>query len=168
MTSIQHEIEALSGMTTTELVRTFGKVCGYRTNTRHRAYLIRKIAWRIQANAEGDLSDRAKKRARELANDAEVRLMAPKGYVVPPGDATAGREVVRAVTVEPPRDGRIPPPGSAIVREYRGRKIRVSVLPDGEGFEWDGERYSTLSAVARAVSGTHTNGFRFFGLGGGR
>jgi len=62
------------------------------------------------------------------------------------------------------RDPRIPPAGSAIVRSYKGKKLRVLVL-DGEGFEYDGQRYDTLSAVAKHITGSHINGFRFFGLG---
>ena len=40
------------------------------------------------------------------------------------------------------------------------------VLPDGQGFDYDGERYRSLSAIAKKVTGTHVNGFRFFGLQG--
>jgi len=40
--------------------------------------------------------------------------------------------------------------------------MTVNVLTDG--FEWDGARYSSLSAVAKAITGSHLNGFRFFGL----
>jgi hypothetical protein len=51
-----------------------------------------------------------------------------------------------------------------LVRQYKGQTIRVLVLPDG--FEFEGERYRSLSAVAKAVTGSHVNGFRFFKLGG--
>jgi len=54
------------------------------------------------------------------------------------------------------------------VREYKGRTIRVVVLSDGQGFEWNGDRYRTLSAIAKKVTGSHINGFRFFRLGGKR
>ena len=65
-------------------------------------------------------------------------------------------------------DPRLPPPGSAIVRRYKGGAIRVVVLPEGEGFEHDGARYRTLSAVAKHIIGSHLNGFRFFRLGAQR
>ena len=58
------------------------------------------------------------------------------------------------------------PAGSAIVRDYRGRTVRVVVL--AEGFEFEGERYRSLSAIAKAVTGSHVNGFRFFNLEGRR
>ena len=46
---------------------------GEATNLRHKEWLIRRIAWRIPALAEGDPSQRARQRAAELANDADVR-----------------------------------------------------------------------------------------------
>ena len=109
------------------------------------------IAWRLQADAEGDLTERARRRAQELADDAEVRVMAPRGSVCP---EPAGRPASR--------DPRLPAPGAVLVREYKGRVLRVLVTEDG--FEWGGQRYASLSAVARAVTGSHLNGFRFFRL----
>ena len=49
-----------------------------------------------------------------------------------------------------------------IVREYKGESVRVTVLPDG--FEHEGARYRSLSAVAKAVTGQHLNGRAFFGV----
>lgn len=165
--TIERQINALERMTTTELVERFAEVHGYPCRTRHRAYLIRKIAWRIQANAEGDLSERARSRAVELANDAEVRVMAPKTMICPPQPGP-GKTVNRSAHGDDHDDPRVPPAGSAIVREYKGRTIRVVVLPRGEGFEWNGERFRTLTAVAKKVTGSHLNGFRFFRLEGER
>lgn len=159
--SLVDQIDALQGMTTTELVARFQELHGYPCRTRHRQYLIRKNAWRIQANAEGDLSERARRRAAELADDAEVRVMAPR-TVVCPVKIKSGMKGQRGVAEGDHHDARVPPAGSAIVREYKGRKIRVIVLPGGEGFEFDGERYRTLTAVAKKVTGGHVNGFRFF------
>lgn len=165
--SIEDQINALERMTTTELVARFAEVHGYPCRTRHRQYLIRKVAWRIQANAEGDLSERARRRAAELADDAEVRVMAPRTLVSPPQSGIA-KTVRRRVQGDDHDDRRLPPAGSAIVREYRGRTIRVLVLPKDEGFEWNGERFRTLTAVAKKVTGSHLNGFRFFRLEGRR
>jgi len=160
--TVQRELEVLGRMTTGDLVRRYEELHGQPCRTRHRAYLIRKIAWRIQANAEGDLSERARMRAAELANGAEARVMAPKTQVCPPqpGGMVTTTRAVSTVAVDP----RLPPAGSAIVRQYKGRTHRVVVLPDGQGFELDGERYATLTAVAKKVTGSHINGFRFFRL----
>jgi len=163
---ITKEIDALQQMTTSELAERYQQLHGQPVRTRHRAYLIRKVAWRIQANAEGDLSERARRRAAELANDADVRVMPPKTLIEPPDDGTI--QVTRELRNGEHNDPRIPPPGSAIVREYKGRKIRVIVLADHEGFEFEGERFRTLSAIARRVTGSHVNGFRFFRLGSKR
>ena len=54
-------------------------------------------------------------------------------------------------------------PGTVITREYKGETITVHALP--EGFEYGGEVYRTLSGVAKAVTGTHWNGYHFFKLG---
>lgn len=159
---VQKELDALEHMTTAELVEKYKELHGHVCRTRHRRYLIRKVAWRIQANAMGGLSERARKRAEELANDADVRVMAPKTVLGP--NEGAGHTVAATVRDEQRRDPRLPSPGTAIIRQYKGRTIRVIVLDDGEGFEWEGERYRTLTAIARKVTGGHINGFRFFRL----
>ncbi len=59
-------------------------------------------------------------------------------------------------------DPRVPMPGSVIVKAYRGRTILVRVL--AAGFERDGRRFASLSAVAKDITGTKWNGLAFFGL----
>ncbi len=59
-------------------------------------------------------------------------------------------------------DGRLPPPGTVLTRPYKGGTIQVQVL--AHGFEYDGKVYRSLSAVAKAVTGSHCNGFLFFRL----
>lgn len=164
MADIAAEIDSLYRMTTGELADRYEALHGRPARTRHRAYLIRKIAWRIHANAEGDLTDRARRRAAELADDAEIRVMAPKTLICPPQPGS-GATVSRPLPNGEHNDPRLPRPGSAIVRQYKGRTIRVVVLADGEGFEHDGDRYRTLSAIAKKVTSSHINGFRFFRLG---
>jgi len=169
MQDIATQLAALDDMTTGELADLYRELHGQPCRTRHRAYLIRKNAWRIQANAEGDLSERARRRAAELADDADVRVMAPKAMICPPqtGETVT---VTRPVSRGPakPTDPRIPPPGTALVREYKGRTVRAVVLKDGLGFECDGERFRTLTALAKKVTSSHMNGFRFFRLGAQR
>jgi hypothetical protein len=57
--NIKAELAATEKMTTSELVKRYAELTGQLARTRHRAYVIRKIAWRLQAKAEGDLSERA-------------------------------------------------------------------------------------------------------------
>ena len=161
-TDIDDELAALPAMTTTELCRRYEELFGQPVRTRHKTYLVRKIAWRIQALAEGDLSERARRRAEDLANDADVRLMPPRRPRHGDGDGTVGgTRTLKAPTA--PHDPRLPAPGAAIVRTYKGRQVRVVVRFDG--FEYEGTRYNTLTAVAKAVTGSHMNGYRFFRLG---
>ena len=144
-------------MTAGQLQQRYAEVCGEQPRSRHRQWLIRRIAWRLQAQAEGNLSERARQRAEELANDADVRVTPPKTLVIP----------LKATRAEPPNqaaDPRLPGPGTAIIRKYKGRTLEVRVLADG--FEYAGEKYGSLSAVAKAITGSHVNGFRFFRLGG--
>jgi len=154
---VERKVAALREMTTRQLCERYAELFGEAVRTRHRAYLVRRIAWRLQALAEGDLSERARRRAEELADDADVRLTPPRnqGPTTPLG---RGRTVQAPV----PTDRRLPTPGMAIVRQYKGRTLRVLVLADG--FEFDGERYRSLSAVAKAITGSHCNGYRFFRL----
>lgn len=60
------------------------------------------------------------------------------------------------------RDSRLPVVGTVLTREYKGKKIAVTVLD--KGFEYKGEVYRSLTAVADTVTGSHLNGYRFFGL----
>jgi len=76
--NIKEELARLERMTTGELAQRCVELCDEPIRTRNRAYLTRKIAWRLQALAEGDLSERARRRAAELADIAEARLMPPK------------------------------------------------------------------------------------------
>jgi hypothetical protein len=151
--SIARQVEALGDMTVAELREKYAEVFGEETRSHHKDFLRKRITWRLQANEEGGLSDRARRRAEELANEADLRLLAPKG--------ASGKTVVRSFT--PSHDRRLPMPGAVVTRQYKGRTISVTVLD--EGFEFEGEVYRSLTAVAKAVTGTHWNGFHFFGLG---
>jgi len=158
--NINKEVAALEQMTVGQLQDRYVEVFGEPVRSRHRQYLIRRIAWRLQANAEGGLSERTLRRAEELADDADVRLTPPRSAaVVQQERPVSGLTLVRVpVTTDP----RLPPPGGQITRRYKGRTIIVTVLADG--FEYLGDRYRSLSAVAKAITGSHMNGFRFFGL----
>ncbi len=155
--NVEKDLAALQEMTTDELRERYAEIFGQEPRSRHKAYLMRKIAWRIQAEAEGDLSERARRRAAELAVDAEVRTTPPRTR-----SESSEKNPRTSKNVELPRDPRLPVPGTAITRKYKGRTLYVRVHRDG--FEYEGERYKTLSAVAKAITGSHCNGFRFFKL----
>src|SRR5210317_1261125 len=71
-TSMQIELAKLAELSTGELTERYAELFGEPTRSRNKAHLIRKIAWRMQALAEGDLSERARQRAEELADDADI------------------------------------------------------------------------------------------------
>jgi hypothetical protein len=157
-TSIAEQLEELRSMTVPELRGRYAEVFGEESRSRHKDWLRKRIAWRTQANAEGGLSERALRRVEELANDSDLRLVAPKA-----GDLLTGRTVIGRLTT-PTRDRRLPTPGTILTREYRGRKLVVTVLP--QGFEYEGTVYRSLTAVAKAITGSHWNGLHFFGIAG--
>jgi hypothetical protein len=157
-TELKKELAALDRMTVNELREKHHLVFGEENRSRHREYLRKRIAWRLQALAEGGLSERARRRALEIADDADLRIRMPAVPESPP----VAPERTEVHAFHDGRDVRLPIPGTTIMRVYRGRTIRVTVLEDG--FEYEGERYRSLTAVAKAVTGCHWNGMLFFGL----
>lgn len=156
--SIDEQIDRLRTMTVAQLQARYAEVFGEGTNGHNKAWLVKRIAWRVQAIAEGDLSERARKRAEELANDADLRVTIPQAKPVP-----AASERTRTVPVRfEDTDDRLPLSGTILKRDYKGQTLHVRVLADG--FEWDGQLYPSLSAVAKAITGSHVNGFHFFRL----
>lgn len=133
------ELTRLAGQDFTALRGRFRRAFG-RAAPAHlsRALLHRVIAYRVQADALGDL-DRETARALDRLG--------------------AGTEAAIAM---PERPGT--KPGTLIVREWEGTLQRVMVLE--RGFAWNGQTYDSLSGVARAITGTNWNGPRFFGLRG--
>ncbi len=96
------------------------------------------VAWKLQERAYGGFSAAMKRRLAELAKTMDEK-----------GDLANAR----AVRLKP---------GVKLVREWRGETHDVLVLEDG--FQWCGQRWRSLSAIAREISGTHWSGPRFFGL----
>jgi hypothetical protein len=159
-TAMRKQIEELSAMTVGQLRQKYQEVFGEESRSNHKQFLFRRIAWRIQALAEGGLSERARRRALEIANDADLRIRAPKTKFCP--DVTLDPKLSVSRKVASALDPRLPPPGTYLEREYQGRRVIVKILVDG--FEFAGRRYRSLSAIAREVTGTKWNGFLFFNL----
>jgi Protein of unknown function (DUF2924) len=156
--NLTREVAALERLTTQQLRVRYAEAFGEPTNTKNKAWLVKRIAWRLQALVEGDLSERARQRAAELACDADLRLSPPR---VP--SAAAPAPLPRTEAQRTPGDRRLPVPGTILTRPYRGDTLQVQVL--AHGFEFQGALYPSLSAVAKAISGTHCNGYQFFRLG---
>jgi hypothetical protein len=153
--TLSADLAALQRLTTGEMRVRYAEVFGEQPNSWNRVWMLRRLAWRLQALAEGGLSERARRRAQELANDADLRLNPPRVKV---GDATVERIVVKPLPTQ--SDNRLPPPGTILTRPYKGQTVQVQVLQSG--FAYQGQVYVSLSAVAKAVTGSHCNGFHFF------
>lgn len=153
--NVGRELAALQKMPVGELRRKYEEVFRETCRSFHKVWLVKRIIWRMQAEAEGDLTERARARAAELANDADLRLKAPPQ----PKPADAG-SLVKKTAVSFSADDRLPLPGALLTREYKGKTVTVMVLQDG--FEWEGTVYRSLSAAAKAITGTHTSGYLFF------
>lgn len=158
-TALREQIEGLRHMTVGQLKDKYFEVFGEESRSNHKQFLFRRVAWRVQANVEGGLSERARRRALEIANDADLRIRAPKNFLKEALDQTRTVESRVSSSADP----RLPLPGTLLVRRFQGNDIVVRVREDG--FEYDGRLYQSLSAAVRMATGTRWNGFAFFGLG---
>lgn len=104
--------------------------------------LVRRLAYRVQELHYGGLSQTAQRKLAEIADRDEDRRKRRR----------PGRQM---------RD--MPATGTRFVREWHGQEHIVTATHDG-GFEFSGQRYRTLTAVAKVITGQHLNGRRFFGL----
>jgi hypothetical protein len=155
--NLDQELAALPRLTVTNLRGRYAQVFGETTRVGNKAWLVRRIAWRLQALAEGDLSERARRRAEELANDADLRLSPPRPPLTIPVAAAD-----RPARLLGKRNDRLPPAGTILSRPYKGMTVQVRVLE--HGFVYEGTIYPSLSAVAKAITGSHCSGYLFFHL----
>lgn len=154
--NMKGEIAVLKRMTVSELRGRYADVFGEQSRSFNRTHLVRRIAWRLQARIEGDISTRARARALEIADDADLRTNPP---AVKKQSASG---ISAEETVEFDHDTRLPMPGTLITRTYKGSLYKVRVLPDG--FEYKGETYRSLTGIAEEITGSHWNGYNFFKL----
>jgi Protein of unknown function (DUF2924) len=139
--ALRKEVEELRKQKTKALKIRYSELFGEESRSSNHTHLFRRIAWRLQAAAEGDLTERARQRAAELAEDVDLRLRAPRKFwreLASPGAAAT-------------RDDRLPAPGTVLKREFQGHLITAMVLE--EGFEFEGKTYESLSALAWKVTG---------------
>lgn len=134
--TVLKQITALSGMDIVTLKATWRDLYKTEPPKFNRANIERRLAYRIQEIAYGGLP-------------AEVKTQ-----------ITQMRRQMEAGTRQKDNSG--PPPGTVLVREYQGIEHRVTALEGG--FEYQGRRYSSLSVIARAITGTQWSGPLFFGL----
>jgi hypothetical protein len=130
--NLAHDLATLPDLSVAQLQSRYAEVFGEPTNAGHKGWLVKRIAWRLQANAEGDLSERARQRAAQLANDADLRLSPPKpptsfaSAAVPTSDG-----IVAPGSAPAAADRRLPQPG-AVSRDIivLGGKTYEQVIQD--------------------------------------
>jgi len=162
--NVANEVAALQRLSVKQLQARYAQAFGESTNVHNKTWLVKRIAWRLQALAEGDLSQRARERAARLANDADLRVLPPKmprpaAHPKHSAGAALDKETVSMPVLA---RGRLPMPGTVISRIYKGQTFHVKVWP--HGFEFGGQLYQSLSAVAKAITGQHCSGIAFFHL----
>ncbi|NIA07156.1 MAG: DUF2924 domain-containing protein [Actinobacteria bacterium] len=153
-TNMRKELADLQKMAAKDLRAKYRELFGDDSRSGNRQWLFRRCVWRLQALAEGGLSDRARQRAMEIANDADVRSIPPRP-VVP--DKTMLQQT-RPTDIK--ADDRLPMVNTVLTRKFKRRVHTVTVLPNG--FEYDGQIYKSLTAVAKIITGSHWNGYHFF------
>jgi hypothetical protein len=141
-------IERLDHLSGAELAAEYETITGRSPRYRSVPWLRKRIAFEIQTRLYGGLPSRARAELARLDADLHLPTAAP---AAPPPTAPAPR----------PRTGH-PRPGTVLSRDWRGQRITVEVTTDG--FVWAGAKYASLSAVAKAITGSKWNGRLFFGL----
>lgn len=137
-TDVESPLAWLAGMATKDLRAEWQRLHRATPPRLSRDLLIRAIAYKIQERANGGPNAALKRRLRTLAGQLATGN----------GPAAASGTSLK--------------PGARLVREWRGRMHMVTVTENG--FEYDGERYRSLSQIAKRITGAHWSGPRFFGL----
>lgn len=133
-------LAALKRMSVKELKAEWEALFAAPAPNNSRGYLELRLAWRIQELSLGGLSRETRKVLDLLADEID------------------GKSDRKAIIADP----RNPIAGTRLVREWEGVEHTVTVMKDG--FDWQGRKFKSLSAVAKAITGTQWNGYRFFGL----
>ncbi len=145
--SVLKQIADLDNLTYNQLCERWRTLFEKDPTASNRPYLIKRLAYRIQEIAYGGLSDNARK---TIDGILDARVF----------DENGGR--LNGRRPEKMYKAGVPIPGTRFIREWKERTYEVTVVSGG--FEFEGRRYRSLSAIAQAITGTHWNGRAFFGL----
>ncbi|MCL4189480.1 MAG: DUF2924 domain-containing protein [Rhodobacteraceae bacterium] len=137
---IPARLAALKTATTLELKAQWRELFDSEPPPFNRRYLESRLAYRIQELAYGGLKPETIRRLERLGEELDG------------GDRKKSRTRADAMPIA----------GTRLIREWQGVEHVVTVT--GDGFEWQGRPYKSLSAIARAITGTRWNGWVFFGL----
>jgi hypothetical protein len=137
---ISEKLHALSNMKMPELWALWDQFFVRRPARPNRTHLESRLGYKLQEQAYGALPTGT----RDMLADYGARFSKIKTA------APSTRTVL---------------PGTTLLREFDGKKYKVTVLADG-GYEYDGHQYKSLSAIAKLITGTQWSGPAFFGLKG--
>ena len=143
---IAEEIAELRGLAVADLVVRYEAVFDKPPRSKHREHLWRRIAWKIQEQRFGGLSGAAKRKLNALIAEIDIPLIA---------EGAQSKRPVHRVNGEPQV-------GTVLVRLWHGQEIHATRTE--EGWEHDGVVHGSLTAVAKAATGSHRSGRAFFGL----
>jgi len=143
--TVLKQIAGLGRLSYADLQERWRQLMGAEPPRYNREFLIKRLAHRLQELAYGGLRPDTREQMNQLLDDA--------GYNELGGLRAGGKPRAR-------QD--LPVVGTRLVREWDGERHEVSVVHGG--FAYQGRRYRSLSAIASAITGTHWNGRRFFGL----
>jgi hypothetical protein len=144
--SVLKQIGDLERASTADLQHRWQQLMGTDPPRYNREFLVRRLAHRLQELACSGLSQAARAKMDRLLEEA--------GY----------DEIGAVCTHRRPSQGRceLPVLGTRLIREWNGERHEVTAAQGG--FDYQGRRYRSLSAIATAITGTHWNGPAFFGL----
>lgn len=147
--NVADRIEKLYELSSGQLMAEYTRLTGESYYTRNRKSLIRKIAWLYQTADSPPLSQMALDRVDELVKDSKLRTKPPQdfNFDIPKRIRTKKLELK---------------PGTILTKTYNGEDYEVVILD--RGFLWDNKIFRSISAVAKAITGSHWNGKLFFGL----
>lgn len=138
---VLQQVAALPGLPVAELKRMWRELFGSEPPIAYdKRFMVKRLAYRLQELAYGGLSQQTVERLKRLAQDENL---------------------IGAVAADTPAR---PVVGTRLIREWKGVDHCVTVLP--EGYEYLGQPFRSLSAVARTITGTRWNGWAFFGMRG--
>jgi hypothetical protein len=147
--SVLKQVAGLKDLDHDELKALYITLHGKEPPAYNRDFIIKRLAYRIQEIAYGGLSQQAHAKMDDV--------LKRHGY-----DENGVSKSQSSSRTRRTKD--VPVTGSRLIREWNGRRYEVTAMRDG--FEFDGRRYRSLSAVAKAITGAHWNGRKFFGLAG--
>lgn len=140
ITMIKRQVVALESMGQTELEDKFRELYGFNASKSNARNIRMRLAWKIQEDLLGGFSDEDVQKLKEIADADPLANLSQKG--------TRKSKILK---------------GTRYKKTWNGKDYFVTVLDDGK-FEFEGETYRSLSAVADKITGTHWNGKKFFGV----